>query len=85
MSDLQINLRLTPKASQNAIQGWIEDENGQRVLKVSVTAVPEKGKANKALIKLLAKEWHVSKSSIEIIRGETDKNKVLKLKEPPVF
>ena len=50
------------------------------VLKASVTAVPEKGKANSALIKLLSKEWKLAKSNFKVISGETDRNKTLLLK-----
>ncbi len=81
--DLRLAVRLTPKASANAVRGWAEDAAGQRFLKVSVTAVPEKGKANKALIEVLAGQWDIPKNSIAIVRGETDKNKVLLLKAIP--
>jgi len=53
------------------------DANG--VLKASVTKAPEGGKANQALIKMLAKEWRVAKSTIEVIQGQTSRNKVLLL------
>jgi len=75
--NLRLNVRLTPKASRNGVQGWTQDAAGHPVLKASVTAVPEKGKANKALIELLAKEWRIPKSAIELVRGETDRNKQL--------
>jgi uncharacterized protein YggU (UPF0235/DUF167 family) len=42
-----------------------------------VTAVPEAGRANEALIKLLAKQWGVAKSSISLVAGATDRNKIL--------
>jgi uncharacterized protein (TIGR00251 family) len=74
---LQINVRLTPKASRDAIQGWIWDAEGHPVLKVGVTAVPEKGKANEALIALLAKSWKLPKGGIVLVRGDTDRNKTL--------
>ncbi len=74
-----ISIRLTPKASKNSIRGWVVDEQGDRVLKVFVTTVPEKGKANKTLIALLAKEWKIPKSSIDIIKGSTDRLKTLSL------
>ncbi len=76
---LVLHIRLTPKAARTKIQGWQTDADGRRVLKASVTAVPEKGKANKGLIALLAKELNIAKSDIHIVRGETDRNKVLKL------
>ncbi len=79
MADDKIKLlvRLTPKAAQTKITGWATDSAGQKVLKIGVTAVPEKGKANKALIALLAKKLGIARSDIEIIKGETDRNKTL--------
>ena len=72
-----ITVRLTPNASTNDIQGWTTDESGQRILKVRVTATPEKLKANKALITLLAKAWKIPPSSITIIKGATERLKTL--------
>ena len=77
----RISVRITPKASKNAIIGWAEDENKNKFLKVSVTTVPEKGKANEALISLLSKEWKIPKSHIIIEKGETDRNKILSVPE----
>lgn len=48
-------------------------------LKVTVTAVPEGGKANKALIALLAKEWRMAKGSVAVVGGTTDRRKVLEI------
>ena len=80
MSEKQtITVKLTPGAKQNKVIGWEEDLFGDRTLKVQVTAIPEKGKANKALIALLSKHWKVSKSSITIIRGETSRIKILEI------
>lgn len=79
MCSQQITVRLTPKASQNAITGWCKDADGKDILKISVTAIPEKGKANKALIRLLSKEWKIPKGSITIIKGETARIKILQL------
>jgi uncharacterized protein YggU (UPF0235/DUF167 family) len=39
--------------------------------------VPEDGKANAALIALLAREWRVPKSSVSVVRGATDRHKTL--------
>jgi uncharacterized protein len=74
---VRVAIRLTPKASRNAIAGIADAGQGDAVLKVMVTAVPEAGKANEALIKLLAKEWGVPKSSISLVAGATDRNKIL--------
>ncbi|MBT5267278.1 MAG: DUF167 domain-containing protein [Rhodospirillaceae bacterium] len=77
---LRLRVRLTPKASANRIEGVAEDENGVAWLQVRVTAVPEDGRANKALIKLLAKSWHMAKSDIEITAGHTDRRKTIYLR-----
>lgn len=76
-SGLRVFVRLTPKASRNAIQGIAPDAEGGHVLKVAVTAVPENGKANQALVKLLAKEWKLPKSAFTLVAGATDRRKTL--------
>ncbi|HAY49729.1 MULTISPECIES: DUF167 family protein [Thalassospira] len=80
---IRLFVRLTPKASRNAINGLIEDANGRLQLRASVTAVPENGKANQALIKLLAKAAKWPKSSVGIVSGHTDRNKVLVISGTP--
>lgn len=86
MADTTLLIKLTPKASRNAVQGWANTADGGRVLKVSVTAVPEKGKANDALIALLSKEWHIPKNAFSLLRGETDRLKTVRISghEAPV-
>lgn len=74
---IEIAIRLTPKASHNKIQGIYEDAEGNTWLKISVTAVPEDGKANQALIDFLAKYCRVPKSTIKLISGQTFRNKIL--------
>jgi uncharacterized protein (TIGR00251 family) len=80
---IKVFLRLTPKASRNAIAGVGVDGNGQKQVRATVTAVPENGKANTALIKLLAKTAKWPKSSVEIVAGHTDRNKVLEISGHP--
>jgi len=63
-------VRAQPGAGRNAIRG---EQNG--MLKVSVTQVAEKGKANKSLIEVLAKGLGLKRSQIELIAGETQAQK----------
>lgn len=65
-----VTVRVTPKASANGIV--LRD--GQ--IRVNVTVVPEGGKANAAVQKLLAKAMGVPKSRLELIRGATARDKV---------
>ena len=74
---VRVRLRLNPKASANRITGLTADADGGVVLKATVTTVPEDGKANAALIKMLAKEWKLVKSGFDIIHGATGQNKTL--------
>lgn len=69
----ELSVRVTPKASRNAVIA----EDGQ--IKVTVTTVPEGGKATKDVIALLAKALGVPKSSLTLIRGETSRDKVFRL------
>jgi hypothetical protein len=63
-------IRAQPGARRNEVRG---EQDGR--LKVSVTQVPEKGKANKALIALLAKQLGVRKGQLTLIAGETSPQK----------
>ncbi|SOB94083.1 DUF167 domain-containing protein [Rhodobacter maris] len=69
----EIALRVTPKASRNEI---VATEEG---LRAYVTVVPEGGKANAAVVKLLAKSLGVAKSRLTLLRGETARDKVFRL------
>ncbi|HVI50766.1 MAG TPA: DUF167 family protein [Candidatus Sulfotelmatobacter sp.] len=80
---VRLALRLTPKASRDQIGEIALGADGGAVLKVSVTTVPEDGKANAALIALLSKRWKVAKSRIDIIAGATDRRKTLFIEGEP--
>lgn len=73
-----LKLRVTPKASRSRIVPEIEADGGL-LLRVYVTVVPEDGKANQAVIALLAKELGVAKSRLTITHGLTDKHKTIRI------
>jgi len=74
---VRLFVRASPRASRNAVQGLAPGADERMQLKVSVTAVPEDGKANAAIIELLAKAWRIPKSSIGVVAGGTDRSKIL--------
>ncbi len=76
---MRLIVHLIPKASSNKIEGWAQNSQGKKVLRVKVTAVPEDGKANAALIEMLSKTLHVSKSAISLVRGATSRVKELEI------
>jgi uncharacterized protein len=80
---VRVTVRVTPKASRNAVTGLAERADGGVALKVGVTAVPEDGKANEAVIKLLAKAWGVPRTSVAVVAGATDRNKILRVAGDP--
>jgi len=76
-------VRLTPKASAERIVGLTDEAGGGVVLKVAVTAAPENGKANAALVKLLARTFRLAPRDISVVRGATDRRKVVALAGTP--
>ena len=56
---------------------------GQGTLKVAVTAPAEDGKANRAVIELLAAEWGLPKSAFEVMRGLTARDKTVRISGEP--
>jgi len=70
-----IPIRVVPSASRSEIVGLEGD-----TLKVRVAAPPVKGKANRALVKLLAKALGVSSSQVEIVRGHKARRKTVQVR-----
>lgn len=79
---LMLTVRVTPKASRDVVSGTMATPDGL-ALKVAVTAPADKGKANAAVIALLAKSFGVAKSQITLTLGETDRRKVLRISGDP--
>jgi uncharacterized protein (TIGR00251 family) len=67
-------LRVIPNASSDVVVGWCGN-----VLKVKVQAPPEDGRANKALVKLLAEYFEIPKKSIVILAGEKSRKKRIRI------
>ena len=69
-----IQVKVIPKSSKNCIVGF-----EGAVLKIKCTAVPEKGKANQAVILLLSEYYHVAKSQIQILKGKNSSRKIVQI------
>ena len=72
---MRLTVRVTPNGSADRIEGPSCDDAGRQFLKVKVRAVPEGGKANRAVEKLLAKALGVPKSAVRVVTGETSRIK----------
>lgn len=80
---MRFYVRLTPKGGRDGLEGWASGADNQLYLKARVRAVPEDGKANAALLTLLAKELDVRKADIEIVSGQTARLKAIEILGDP--
>lgn len=78
-----MRVKVTPKARRNRVEGLAPEADGAVALKLSVTAAPEGGKANEAVIRLLADEWGVAKTAISVVLGAADRRKLLHVAGEP--
>jgi|CXWL01.1.fsa_nt_gi uncharacterized protein (TIGR00251 family) len=76
---LYLNVKVIPKAQKTEAVEILVGPEGEQILKIKVAAVPEKGKANKALCDYLAKIFGVSKSLVSVSQGQTSQRKVVKI------
>jgi uncharacterized protein (TIGR00251 family) len=74
---VSFQVRLTPKGGRNAIEGWAEGPDGKRYLKARVAAPPEDGKANEALIRLIAEALDIAKTRVRIVSGAASRLKTI--------
>jgi len=70
--EVRINLRVQPGARRNEVVGLVEG-----VLRVRVTSPAQRGKANRALVELLADKLGVPRGRIHVLRGHASRDKVI--------
>jgi uncharacterized protein (TIGR00251 family) len=76
-SGVTVDLRVQPRARRAAL------EAADGALRAQVTAPPEDGKANAAVIALLAEHWRLPKSSFDVIKGQTARAKTVRVAGEP--
>ena len=76
---IHVAVHLTPKAKNSAVGPVVLGADGAFVLKARVTAAPEKGKANAALSRLLAKEWSLAPGRLAVVSGATARTKTVRI------
>ncbi len=76
MATVRLNVRLTPRASRDAIAGF-EGET----LRVRVAAPPVEGRANQALTRLLARRLRLPRGAVRIVAGQTSRNKIVTVED----
>lgn len=75
--DLLLSVRVQPGASKDEIVG-IQGNN----IKIRISAPPQDGKANDQLIKFLARNFGVAKSRIQLLSGESGREKRIRITSP---
>jgi uncharacterized protein (TIGR00251 family) len=80
---ISVHLRVTPNAGADRIDGTELRDDGSAVLRVRVKAAPDKGKANAAVIALLAKALGVPKSALTLVSGDTARLKTIAIEGDP--
>lgn len=74
---------MTPKSRRAGPQGFVELPEGGVALKFGINAAPEDGKANAAVIALLAKHLSVAKAAISVAAGAKDRRKLVDIRGHP--
>jgi uncharacterized protein len=70
----RLNVKVVPGSSRDQIVGWLGD-----ALKIKVMAAPEKGKANVAVVELLASKLGISTDDIKVVSGNSVPSKVISI------
>ena len=80
---VRVAVRVTPKSSRPGIAGVGVDAAGRAFIDVRVGAAPEGGKANAALVKLLAAAWGVPPSRLSVVAGARARRKTVRVAGDP--
>jgi uncharacterized protein YggU (UPF0235/DUF167 family) len=78
-----VHVRVTPRARAARIGGQREDGEGAMRLEVAVTEAPDAGRANAAVLALLAHEWRLPKSALAVVYGAAGRRKTISIAGDP--
>ncbi|MBL8590514.1 MAG: DUF167 domain-containing protein [Methylobacteriaceae bacterium] len=78
-----LTVRLTPRAARDDLAGCERRDDGREALRARVRAAPEDGRANAALVRLLADALDVAASAVTLVAGATGRTKTLAIAGDP--
>jgi hypothetical protein len=78
-----VTVRLTPRGRADRIEGIVFSADGGTALRVAVTAPPAEHRANDALVRLLATQWHLPRRDIAIVAGLKSRDKTVHIAGEP--
>ena len=80
---LRVTIRLSPRAKADRLLAVTGTAEGGYAIKASVTAPPEGGRANEALLQLLARAWRLPRRDLSIVAGAASRNKTVSVAGDP--
>jgi uncharacterized protein (TIGR00251 family) len=80
---LRLLIRLSPRAKADRLNGVSVGTDGGRVLTATVTAPPQDGRANAALLQLLARAWRLPRRDLSIVAGAASRHKTVHIAGDP--
>ena len=80
---LRVAIRLSPRAKSDRLLGIIATAEGGRTVKASVTAPAQDGRANEALLQLLARAWRLPRRDFSIVAGAASRRKTVHVAGDP--
>ena len=80
---LSFRVHARPGARRDAIEELRPEADGGVALRISVRAAAERGKANAAIVKLLAEEWSLPRRAFSLVAGAADRRKTFHLEGEP--
>jgi uncharacterized protein (TIGR00251 family) len=80
---VRVAIRLSPRARSEGLLGVSPRAEGGRVVKASVTAPASEGRANEALLQLLAKAWRLPRRDLSIVAGTASRTKTVRIAGDP--
>ena len=79
-----VSVKVVPNSKKNAVENIVMEGASSLSLKVRITAPPVDGKANQAVVDILSSHFSVRKSDIEILKGATSRQKLIKIYDPTI-
>jgi uncharacterized protein len=80
---LRVAIRLSPRARADRVLAIAAVSEGKQVVKACVTAPAEDGRANEALLRLLAQAWHLPRCDLAIVAGAASRRKTVRVAGDP--
>jgi uncharacterized protein len=80
---LRVAIRLSPRANSNRLLSVVATAEGGCAVKASVTAPAQDGRANEALLQLLARAWRLPRRGLSIVVGAANRNKIVRVAGDP--